>query len=86
MSEISLLKSMLWELFLNNIFNNKISHSRKLFGLDREKVAEKLSQNSTSNIYYDLFACSKSLEVAKHGNLNFLKSQELLRKVKSEHE
>ena len=39
-----------------------------------------------SNFHYKQFTCSGSLEVAKHGNLTFLKSQEVLRKVKSEYE
>ena len=42
--------------------------------------------NSTSNFHYKQFVQPSSLEVAKHGNLNHLKYQVVLRKVKSEHE
>ena len=70
----------------NQHFDNNSSFSRKLSGLERKVVADNLAQNSTSNFHYKQFTCSASLEVAKHGNLTFLKSQEVLRKVKSEYE
>ena len=70
----------------NQNFDYKSSYSRKLSGLERKAVANNLAQDSTSNFHSMQFACSASLEVAKHGNLNFLNSQEVFRKVKSEYE
>ena len=70
----------------NKHFDNKTSNSRKLSALSRQVVGDDLMLNSTSNFHYKQFVQPSSLEVAKHGNLNHLKSQVVLRKVKSEHE
>ena len=49
-------------------------------------MGEKLVNNSSNNYHYKEFTASTSLEAAKHGNLNLLKYQDVLRKMKSEHE
>ena len=67
-------------------FDNLTSNSRKLSGQERKLVAGELVHNSASSIHYKQFEQSSSLDAAKHGNLNFLKSQEVFRKVKSEHD
>ena len=62
----------------NKHFDNKTSYSRKLSALSRQVVGDDLMLNSTSNFNYKQFVQPSSLEVAKHGNLNHLKSQVVL--------
>ena len=64
-------------------FDHTTSHSRNVSNDNREELGKMLTCSSAINYHYDLFKDSKSLEVAKHGNLNQLQSQEVLRKVKT---
>ena len=66
-------------------FDHTTSHSRNVSNDNREELGKMLTCSSAINYHYDLFKDSKSLEVAKHGNLNQLQSQEVLRKVKSQY-
>ena len=65
-------------------FDHTTSHSRNVSNDNREELGKMLTCSSAINYHYDLFKDSKGLEVAKHGNLNQLQSQEVLRKVKSQ--
>ena len=66
-------------------FDHTTAYSRKVSGQQREILGEKISTSSAINYHYDLFKKSDTLEAAKHGNINQLHSQQILRKVKSQY-
>ena len=66
-------------------FDHITVHSGNVSGDQREELGKKITCSSAINYHYDLFKNSQNLTVAKHGNLNELHSQEVLRKVKSQY-
>ena len=65
-------------------FDNETSHSRKLSGQARKLVAEELNYTLPSKYHYEQFDNTFNLTVASHGNMNSLKSADVIRKIQSE--
>ena len=59
-------------------------HSRHLSYNERIVIGESLLHNSVSKVYHKQFNNSENFECFSYGNLTHLKSQECLRRVKSE--
>ena len=66
-------------------FANRVSRIRHLAGDRRETISEQLENKSVSNFHYSLFTEPDNIVAAKHGNISYLHSTDVLRKVESQH-
>ena len=64
---------------------SKVSRSHHLAGERRETISEQLENKSVSNFHYSLFTEPVNVAAANNGNVSYLHSTDVLRKVKSQH-